>query len=186
MVSEAHVDISVDSNEYERLINTVKSKAPVEIGIEVVVYMLLYGVMENSRYEVIDVNSMRKIQASIYSKLPNKDKIDIVPDLAIVDKEFNYNDEKSQEYACGFVEIKYLNVSNNIESEAVKTHKRSTNKLIWTNGLDWYYYDMMNDEKSWNVSIQSMGHLESKEHIYIDRLHFQELLVRLEEIEWGN
>ena len=28
--------------------------------------------------------------------------------------------------------------------------------------------------------------VKSKEHIYIDELRFQELLVRLEEIEWEN
>lgn len=181
MYIDSHVDISINNSKYEEIINAIKYKAPVEIGVEVAVYMLLFGLLENTNLVIVDVNSMWKSKAAVYSNANEQSKLGAVPDLVIVNKDFEYRKKDRANTAYGFIEVKSLQKKYSDQTKEMKSHLNNTNHLIWTNGIEWRYINQKRPQENWEV------HLESDtigEKACIDELKFSELLYRLKKIEW--
>lgn len=180
---DAHVSISIDSKKYEQIINNIKDKAPVEMGVEVVVYMLLFGLLEGSNLVVLDVNSMWKSKAKNYSNAEDIRDFGAVPDLVIVDKAFKFSEDESNKKSYGFIEIKSLACTDIKETGEIESHRKNTNNFIWTNGVIWHYFNQLHPDKNWSVDLKSNI---NNSRIDIDGLKFIELLYRLRSIEWEN
>ena len=54
------VEYVISAESYEYVINNIRYMAPLEIGIEVAVYMLLYSILDRMKYCVLDINTMTK------------------------------------------------------------------------------------------------------------------------------
>lgn len=183
MYVKPRIDISIDSEAYEHIINNVKLKAPLEIGIEIAVYMLLFGLIEKSEVEVVDVNSMWRQYAKIYSNSEEKEtKFGAVPDLVIADKDFDYNDKSIENHAYGFIEVKSLAINDIKYTDEIISHMANTNHFIWTNGLIWHYYNKSHQDKNWDIDVKLRN--TNNNRIFIDERKFGELLYHLAKIDW--
>ena len=208
MYKKPRVDVSIDCGAYEHMINNVRFKAPLEIGVEIAVFMLLFGLLEESEFEVVDVNTMRKTYAEGYAD-PKDGGIPFgaVPDLVIVEKDFVYdnqpNDNRPNDnHAVGFVEVKSIATNDmKLDTGEMESHKANTNHLIWTNGLKWYYFnrvsqeamekpawsvDLAVDKKGDNGRIRNLASDKKGDNgrIRIDERKYGELLYRLNQINW--
>lgn len=191
MYVKPRIDISIDSRAYENIINNVQLKAPLEIGVEIAVYMLLFGLLDGTEFEIVDVNSMWLKFAKVYSNSKDKDRIfKAVPDLVIVGKDFIYdndnnkndNNKKEDNHAFGFVEVKSMATNDIKDTDEIRSHKSNTNHVIWTNGLKWYYYNMVSCEQNWDINLSLDKNNSDK--IQIDERKYGELLYHLNEIDW--
>ena len=180
MYKESQIDIAINRSVYERILNNIRTKAPVEIGVEVAVYMIMFGLIEDTNYIVADVNSMWKSTANVYSISEDTKNFGAVPDLVIVRKDFNFggNDKDDIKGANGFIEVKSLATNYN-ETAEITSHKNNTHHFIWTNGIDWIYFH--NLKEIWNIKL---GENKSGS-VLIDGLKFNELLYRLNSIDWS-
>ena len=181
MYIEPHIDISIDSIKYEQILNNVLIKAPIEIGVEIAVYMVLFGLLENTDMVVCDVNTMWKSKAEKYSNNKGK-KLGAVPDLVIVDKSFSYSKPSQDSSAYGFVEVKSLACSKIKEDGEIESHKIHTNNFLWTNGKIWHYFNKLKPEQNWEVDLCNTKIKDGS--IHIDGLKYGELLYRLKNIDW--
>lgn len=184
MYKESQINIVIKSSVYEKILNNILTKASVEIGVEIAVYMVLFGLTEGSDYVVADVNSMWKSKAKIYSNLDDKDEFGAVPDLVIVNKDFKFSSNNVGEIkgANGFVEIKSL-ATNYKETGEILSHKNNTIHFIWTNGLKWFYFNSVDSHKNWSIDLETEE--KSNDSIKIDGLKFNELLYRMNNIDWS-
>ncbi len=183
MYKEARIDISIDSVKYEQILNNICFKAPVEIGVEIAVYMILFGLLEDTNMVVVDVNTMWRSKAGVYSNASDKNALGAVPDLVIVNKSFDFRGSNDNR-AYGFIEVKSLACTDAKEDNEMKSHKNNTNNLLWTNGVIWKYYSALASEKNWHIDLRSEKMKDNS--IHIDSLKYGELLYKLKQIEWEN
>ena len=167
--------IRLDADAYETILNNVYTKAPLEIGVEIAVFMLLYGKL-HQYYDVADVNTMWRRYAAAY--VDASDELTAVPDLVILDKAFRFTEGNGTAY--GFVEVKNLAARQNGETEEMKSHRNNANHVIWTNGLIWTYYQFGSEQ--WSMDLT--GPCEQKGRIRIDPWRFCLLLEKLDQIPW--
>lgn len=182
MYIKQHINISIDSVKYEQILNNVLFKAPIEIGVEIAVYMILFGLFEDTNKIVLDVNTMWKSKAKRYSNTSDNVEFGAVPDLVIVDKSFSYS-EHTNNKSYGFVEIKSLACSKIKDDGEIESHKNNTNNFIWTNGQIWHYFNKSNPERNWSIDLRDKT---SDNLIHINNLKYGELLYNLKNIEWEN
>lgn len=175
------IDITIDANTYAEIINGVLRKAPLEIGVEIAVYMLLYGTINKEEYSVVDVNSMKKKQAKVLVK-DDVEEISKVPDLVIVDKDFMYNagvkNTNNSAGAYGIIEVKGLSVKYSKNEYDIQ--KENANNFIWTNGIKWYF----DGEDKPSIDLSDGPDQDGK--YKIKESEFEKLLVKLKNIKWGN
>jgi len=184
MYIKPRIDISIDYRAYEHIINSVKLKAPLEIGVETAVYMIMFGLLAESEFEVVDVNTMWLKFAKVYSNAKDKDNLfGAVPDLVIVGEDFDYSNKTDDNHAFGFVEVKSISTNDIKDTDEIKSHKSNTNHLIWTNGLKWYYYNMVSQEHNWSIDLAT-DKKDGSGRIQIDERKYGELLYCLNEIDW--
>ena len=88
----------MDYKYYERKLNDVILKCPIEAGVEILVYMLLDSLIDSENISLIDINRLHKKSDS---RLTTKAG---VSDIAVVSRDFRYNSDKGSVY--GFVEVK--------------------------------------------------------------------------------
>lgn len=188
MINKDRVEFCIDAEAYKQILNNILMKTPLrENGVEVAVYMLLYGILDKTNYCVLDVSPFTQEQSWIYLKREAKNEspiADKTPDLVIVGKEFKYSnaelckDNRSGAYC--FVEIKNLAV---IEyAKEVEIQKDNTDHYIWTNGLKWVYR-----YKNKTEVIADFGDYKNKSTIVYTEdyeIKFAELLNKLNSIEW--
>ena len=104
MYIKPRIDISIDCRAYEHIINSVKLKAPLEIGVETAVYMLMFGLLAESEFEIVDVNTMWLKFAKVYSNAKDKDTLFFFFSyLVIVEKDFDYSIKADVINALGIV-----------------------------------------------------------------------------------
>ena len=184
MYERSSIKISIDSTVYEQMINNVLNKAPLEIGVEVLVYMLLYGLTENTEYIVADINSMKRKYAKQYAALEidsKESKFGAVPDLVVLNNSFVYaSASEKKQCALGFVEIKNLKEKLNIQDGEIQSHMKNARHFIWTNGKTWHYF--LGGKEEWSIELCDKSRSKT---ILIDEVKFDELLYRLSNINWG-
>ena len=181
-IKDQSVDISINYKVYEEILNNIRCKAPVEIGVEVAVYMLLFGLLENTNHTVVDVNSMWRKKAKVYSINSDKEAgFEAVPDLVIVSNKFSFQKKNSKNLTYGFVEVKALSEQYS-ETKEIESHMKNTNHLIWTNGLEWHYFNQNDQTQNWKVDLTSS--IDKEGTIIINETKYAELLNELSNIGW--
>lgn len=174
------VSITINAEAYEDIINSILYQAPLEIGVEIAVYMLLFGIIDRDKYSILDINSMQKNKAKVYSKMI-VDEISKVPDIVIVDKPFEYNqgeiNDNNNIGAYGIIEIKGLSV--NYSKEEYEAQKENANHFIWTNGIRWVFDG--NEDKTIVLSANP----DENGKYNIDNSQFKNLIIELKQLEWN-
>ena len=178
------VSITITSSYYENQINKIISKAPIEAGVEILVYMLLDGIVSSKGLSLVDVSSMSKDRAKPFGVKS------AVPDMAVVAADFNYSDlknKKNRHYKSsvfGYVEVKAINKKADSYNSEREAHIKAINHVLCTNGLVWMYFDKKK-EACWTIKLdkEERNALKSGEFT-IDENRFAELLDRLNSIDW--
>lgn len=131
----------MDYNNYQRILRNVIKCAPLECGVQTLVFMLLDEVIydrygEDLRVLVADLRDNNSVFGGIGGVL----------DICIVNKHFEYVDKKGTELSdhkrnrCGCVEIKMINEDLDKHIEQVAGHIIEYGKVLYTDGLIWNYY----------------------------------------------
>lgn len=128
--------------DYERILNNIITQAPLECGVQTLVFMLLDEVIYNTygnevKVLVADLRDKECIYAGATS----------VPDLCIVKKDFKYvkkgeeqalADQKNKRLGC--VEVKFVNKDLLKNIKQLVGHIVNYKKVLCTDGLMWRYY----------------------------------------------
>lgn len=168
----------MDFKYYERKINDVIIKCPIEAGVEILVYNVLNDIVESNNLSLVDINRIWK----------NKDKRLTteagIPDIAVLSENFEFgNPDKGEVF--GLIEVKATNCVLN-ETEQVKGQKKSARHYIYTNGLVWKLYDRdKNGLKTIFLTNSKKECVKNNVNVSIDEKKFLELLRELNDIEWG-
>lgn len=167
----------MDYQYYERKINDVIMKCPIEAGIEILVYNVLDYVLKSKDVALIDINRLWKDRDARLTTDAG------VPDIAILSKDFVYKSDIGQTY--GFVEVKATNRSLS-ETEQIQGQRAATSHYIYTNGLVWIYYENKATEPKWEIVLtkSKARSITQSTTVSIDKTSFSNLLKALDAIEW--
>lgn len=164
----------MDYIQYQRKLNDIIEKCPIEAGVEILVYSLLDSVIDSKDYALVDIN---RICRSLEKRLVLNN---VVPDIAILSKDFKWgNQTKGKAY--GFVEVKAAGISLR-NTEQIKKEKTGTRHLLFTNGVRWIYY--LDGEVKKDCFIVCDKRKCTQESVEIDESGFNELIRMLAEIDW--
>lgn len=180
MSTNHEISITITSSYYENQINKIISKAPIEAGVEILVYMLLDGMVSSKGLSLVDVSSMSKDRAKPFGVE------DAVPDIAVVSPDFDYS-EKNQCYKSqvfGYVEVKGTFRKADSNPTERTAHIKAIDHVLCTNGLVWMYFDK-DEEACWSVKLDKQErNTLRKSKFSIDEDKFEELLKKLYSIDW--
>lgn len=159
---------------YQRKLNDVIVKCPIEAGIEILVYNLLDEVVNMDQYSLVDINRVQK----------NKDRrlstIAGVPDIAILSPDFEFGKEHHG-VVYGFVEVKAAGTSLRCTSQILGQMGKAPH-YIYTNGIAWKY--CYKRKKVWEKNFRTDKYSYANSKIRIDRNKFEELKQALQNINW--
>lgn len=163
---------------YEKKINDVIIKCPIESGIEILVYNLLDEIIDSSILSLVDINRLWKNRDD---RLTTEGGI---PDIAILSENFEYKTNIGNVY--GFIEVKATNRVLH-ETGQIKGQKHTVAHYLYTNGLVWKYYK--EGEAKWEIILASYKNHECLVMSNVGRISinpdkFEELITELNNINW--
>jgi hypothetical protein len=166
---------------YERKINDIIMKCPIEAGVEILVYNVIDETIDFNKMSLVDINRLWKDRDE---RLTTEGGI---PDIAVLPVGFEYQKEATGE-AYGFVEVKAVN-KELCETERILVQKAKCPHFIYTNGLIWKYY--LNQILKWQISLATIKKKECKwiknaQLVSIDSKKFNELIEALKNINWAD
>lgn len=161
---------------YQRKINDVITKCPIEAGIEILVYNLIDEYLDIDNYALVDINRIWKNQDSRLSTEGG------IPDIAVLSPNFIFKKEDSGK-VYGFIEVKSAGMSLSNTSQ-IHGQLEKVNHYIYTNGIVWKYY--YNKKKRWEKNIGMDKKPYSISEIIVDEKVFEELVKELRSIKWTN
>ena len=127
--------------EYENKLNAVISMAPLECGVQSLIYKLLDETIHSEDVKLLDVSNFGI--KSIFGSLERG-----TPDLCVVQSDFkyveaeddeNWNKEKGKRLCC--IEIKATSEKLPTKITQIAAHIQEYKKVLYTNGLVWIYFD---------------------------------------------
>ena len=165
----------MDYKYYERKINDIIMKCPIEAGVEILVYNVLDNIVEPKGLSLVDINRLWK------DRDPRLTTDAGVPDIAILSSDFQYKTDIGQ--VLGFIEVKATNKSLS-ETEQIEGQKSGTKHYIYTNGLVWKYYK--NNKFEWEIPLDELKRnlIIKAQTISVSENTFKDLLARLNNIIW--
>lgn len=160
---------------YQRKINDVISKCPIEAGVEILVYNLLDENIDMNNYSLVDINRIWKNQDSRLTTDAG------ISDIAILSTDFYFRQEDTG-MVYGFVEAKAAGESLR-ETDQISGQMNSVSHFIFTNGIVWKYY--FNQELEWEINLSVNEIPYSIKEIEIDKNLFDDLKEKICSIEWN-
>lgn len=160
---------------YQRKLNDVIQKCPIEAGIEILVYNLLDSVVNDDEYSLVDINRIWKRKDN---RLNTEGGIS---DIAILSTDFIFAKEDIG-MVYGFVEVKAAGVALEKSDVQVSKQKKNVAHLIHTNGILWRYYFNGKILREINISESEVPY--SFKTVKINKDRFEELKQNLKEIDW--
>lgn len=166
----------MDYKYYERKINDVIIKCPIETGVEILVYNVLDDIVNSKGFSLVDIN---RIWKNKYERLTTDAGI---PDIAILSNDFEFKTNVGQ--VMGFIEVKATNKSL-LETEQIVGQMSKINHYIYTNGLVWKYYS--NEKFKWEIFLDESKrkYIISAKKVSISEFAFKNLLTKLNDINWN-
>ena len=159
---------------YQKKINDVIVKCPIEAGIEILVYNLLDESICMDDYALVDINRIWKNQDS---RLLTEAGIS---DIAILSNDFVFKQEDVGE-VYGFIEVKAAGVSL-ADTVQVMEQMKKVSHFIYTNGVVWRYY--YNQSLKWEKNLGVSKTKYTISEIAIDKDEFEQLKKELQSIKW--
>ena len=145
-----------DCKDYEKELNKVIKQAPLEDGVQTLVYNLLNDIIINKN---ITINKNLSLLIVCNAKKTNNFKgLGGVPDLIISSKDYNYykhkaeikNNEKKRNnakfYGCVEVKVTYENLDRPKYPLQIPGDILTYGKVLYTNGIFWRYYELNIDD----------------------------------------
>lgn len=165
----------MDYKYYERKLNDIIMKCPIEAGVEILVYNVLDNIVESKGLSLVDINRLWK------DRDPRLTTGAGIPDIAILSSDFQYKTDIGQ--VLGFIEVKATSKSLS-ETEQIEEQKSATNHYIYTNGLVWKYYK--NNKFEWEIPLDELKRnlIIKAQTISVSENTFKDLLARLNNIIW--
>ncbi|MGO5064098.1 MULTISPECIES: hypothetical protein [unclassified Clostridium] len=162
---------------YEKKINDVIIKCPIEAGVEILVYNFLDEII-NSTLTLVDINRLWKNRDDRLTTEAG------ISDIAVLSEDFEYRTDIGKVY--GFIEVKATNRPLSV-TEQVEGQKKAVTHYIYTNGLTWKYYK--DGVAKWEIVLASYENLECKvmkkcRKISIVPDRFSDLVGELKKIDW--
>ena len=172
------VNLRMDYKYYERKINDIITKCPIEAGVEILVYNVLDEIVESKNLSLVDINSIWKDKDS---RLTTKGGI---PDIAVLSPNFEFGNPKTQNEVFGLIEVKATNCALR-QTDQVSKQREKTNHHIYTNGLVWVIYDK-NGNKQQKIYLTGSNDecIQIASKISISKEKFSILLTQLGNIKW--
>lgn len=137
----------MEVKDYERKLNDIIEKAPMECGVQALVYNFLHELTDHNKLTIIC--SDLRWNDSIYGGEGG------VPDLLVVSDEFKYmerlkqnateeekkrfRDEKKKRFGC--VEVKAVGQHLPQSCAQIAGHIYEFGKVLYTNGMVWIYFE---------------------------------------------
>ena len=121
------------AKEYQKIYQNIKEKAPLESGVQTLVYMFLFEIIKDTDYQLIVIDRMRKNTQFVTTTG--------ISDLAIVSDEFRFAEE-SKNNIISYVEVKGTDINLYDFEEQIKGQLLSCGRILCTNGSVWKYYDI--------------------------------------------
>lgn len=159
---------------YQKKINNVITKCPIEAGVEILVYNLLDECICMDDYSLVDINRIWKNQDS---RLLTEAGIS---DMAILSNNFIFKQEDVGE-VYGFIEVKAAGVSL-ADTIQVLEQMKKVSHFIYTNGIVWRYY--YNQELKWEKNLGVSKTKYTISEITIDKNQFEKLKKEIQSIKW--
>lgn len=159
---------------YQRKLNNVIVKCPIEAGIEILVYNLLDDIIDMDEYALVDINRIWKNQDS---RLTTKAGIS---DIAILSTDFVFKNEDIGK-VHGFVEVKAAGVAL-VDTVQVFEQMKKVSHFIYTNGIEWKYF--LNQKLQWEKNLSEPEVSYSIGEIVVDKNKFEQLIDSLQDIKW--
>ena len=161
---------------YQRKINDVITKCPIEAGVEILVYNLIDECINIKDYALVDINRIWKNQDSRLSTEAG------ISDIAVLSSNFIFKKEDAGK-VYGFIEVKSAGTSLSDTSQ-IRGQMEKVNHYIYTNGIVWKYYHKK--EQKWEKNIVTAKTPYSISEIIVDEKVFQELMKEIRTIKWDN
>lgn len=166
--------MKMDNLYYQRKINDVITKCPIEAGIEILVYNLLDENIDINQYSLVDINRIWKNQDIRLSSETG------IPDIAVLSPDFEFKKEDTGE-VYGFVEVKAAGISLGTTEQILGQMKKVAH-FIYTNGIVWQYY--FKQELKWEKNIGTSNLPYSIGKTMIDKNKFDDLNQAMQKIKW--
>lgn len=167
----------MDYKYYERKINDVILKCPIEAGVEILVYNVIDSTIKSDKLSLVDINRLRKDRDERLTTNAG------IPDMAVLSEDFKYRMDIGKVY--GFIEVKATNKSLS-ETIQVEEQKKGISHYLYTNGLVWKYFKDGNYK--WEVILAYSASKECRtahsQAISINKNRFNTLIDKLEDINW--
>lgn len=162
---------------YQRKINDIITKCPIEAGVEILVYRLLDECIDDTQLSLVDIN---RIQTDMDERFVTDGGI---PDIAVLSNDFVYKDT-DKGICYGFVEVKSTGISIRETGQFIG-ESREVNHFIYTNGLVWKYYQGNELKKEYNL-IKGKKKPYSIGPVEIDEEELEALQLFVKTIKWNN
>lgn len=139
---------------YCKKIDDIKLKAPIESGVEILVYMLLDEIIENHDLSLVAIDSMQG-KKRFWSEGGYSD-------LAVVTPDFRFENNAGE--CKGVIETKYIseNLSNHMPQ--IIGQLLTFKNVLVTNGIDWRFYSI-EKRKEYNQKITEREAIKEKKDI---------------------
>lgn len=162
---------------YQKKINDVIVKCPIEAGIEILVYNLLDECICMDDYALVDINRIWKNQDSRLLTGAG------ISDIAILSNDFVFKQEDVGK-VYGFIEVKAAGVSADAVQvkEQVEGQMKKVSHFIYTNGVVWRYY--CNQSLKWEKNLGVSKTKYTISEIKIDEDEFEMLKKEIRSIKW--
>lgn len=164
----------MDYLQYQKKINDVIIKCPIEAGIEILVYNLLDENIDMEIYSLVDINQIWKKMDGRLSTVSG------VSDIAILSPDFVFKKENVGK-VYGFVEVKAAGVSLRDTDQVIGQMEKASH-FIYTNGIIWKYYCGQKLKWEKNLCVDKVPYSISE--IKIDKDEFEQLKKEIQFISW--
>lgn len=169
----------MDYKYYERKINDVIMKCPIEAGVEILVYNVLDSILDAEKVSLVDINRLWKNRDD---RLTTKGG---VSDIAVLPNDFVYKKLDTGK-AYGFIEVKATS-KELLDTEQILAQKDKSPHYIYTNGLVWKYF--LNGAEKWEITLAIIENEECRfikefQKISINNDRFNKLMEELSKIVW--
>lgn len=159
---------------YQRKLNDVIVKCPIEAGVEILVYNLLDNIIDMDEYALVDINRIWKNQDSRLTTDAG------ISDIAILSTDFVFKNEDIGK-VYGFVEVKAAGVAL-VDTVQVFEQMKKVSHFIYTNGIEWKYF--LNQKLQWEKNLSEPEVSYSIGEIVVDKNKFEQLIDSLQDIKW--
>ncbi|WP_026668064.1 hypothetical protein [Butyrivibrio sp. AE2005] len=127
---------------YQRNINNIITKCPIETGVEILVYRMLDECIDDTELSLVAIDSLKNDRDERLETEKGP------PDIAVLSNDFVYKDTRGKCY--GFIEVKSTSESIR-ETEQFFAESKAIKHFIYTNGLVWKYYQDGELKKEYNL-----------------------------------